>query len=35
MSPKFLSEMGKGSVITGAVLLGVAAFFRLAKGVSK
>ncbi len=35
ISPKFLNEMGKASVITGAVLLGVAAIYRLAKGGSK
>lgn len=32
ITPEFLSNMGKASVITGAVLLGVAAAFRLAKG---
>jgi hypothetical protein len=32
ITPEFLSNMGKASVITGAVLLGVAAVFRLAKG---
>lgn len=33
ISPEFLSNMGKASVITGAVLLGVAAVFKLAGGV--
>lgn len=32
ITPEFLSNMGKASVITGAVLLGVAAVFKLAKG---
>lgn len=32
ITPEFLANMGKGSVITGAVLLTVAAIFRLARG---
>lgn len=32
ITPEFLRNMGKASVISGAVLLGVAAVYRLAKG---
>lgn len=32
ITPEFLSNMGKASVVSGAVLLGVAAIYRLAKG---
>jgi len=32
ITPEFLANMGKASVITGAVLLFVAAAYRLAKG---
>lgn len=32
ISPEFLRNMGTASIVTGAVLLGVAAMYRLAKG---
>jgi hypothetical protein len=31
ISPKFLKDMGKSSIISGAVLLGVAAVYKLMK----
>lgn len=32
ITPEFLRNMGKSSIISGAVLLGVAAIYRLTKG---
>lgn len=32
ISPEFIRNMGKASIVSGAVLLGVAAVYRLAKG---
>jgi len=32
ISPEFLFNMGKASIVSGAVLLGVAAIYRLAEG---
>lgn len=34
ITPEFLANMGKASVISGAVLLGVAAIYTLVRGVN-